>query len=103
MVSPEEIAVLKSYTLIAKTLLEKMNNAIKAAKQKRGSVKRVKVIYSLKELDKIIRRIADRANEHDSPDSVQYTLDNLFGRFAEKYNKMATTNLLASCGSSHAP
>ncbi len=103
MVSPEEIEVLKSYTFIAKPLLEKMNSASRAAKQKRGSVKRVKVVYSLKELDKIIRCIADRANERDSPDSIQYTLDNLFGRFAEKYNRMASANRLASGCSSHVP
>ena len=87
MVSSQEINVLQNYTYVSKPLLQKMMGAFSVAQQKRSSIKKVKVNYSLKELDRIIARIADRANERNVSEEVQYCLDTLFGRFADKYNK----------------
>jgi uncharacterized protein YicC (UPF0701 family) len=85
-ISLHEIEVLKNNTRISAHLVKKMIEAMQRAKQKRQSVKRVRVSYSLKELDKIIAFIADKANQKNSSDDVQYALDNMFGKFAEKYN-----------------
>lgn len=92
MVSIEETEILKIYTKTPKVLLERMSDAIEAAKHKRNCVKKVKVIYSLIELDRIIRHIANKANEHNSSNDVQYVLNKLFGRFAEKYNQAITNS-----------
>lgn len=83
MISLEEIEVLKSYTRTTKRLLESMADVINEAKEKRNPVKKIKITYSLKDLNTIIKSIADKANEKDSPDSIQYVLDNLFGRLAK--------------------
>ncbi len=83
-ISNNEVEVLKSHTLITDSLLKKLMTAIHTVKQE-AKVRRVKICFSLKELDKIISFIADKANQKNSSDEVQRILDNMFGRFAEKW------------------
>jgi hypothetical protein len=86
-ISENEIETLKNNTFISAQLLNKMVIAMQLAKQKRTAIRRIKISFSLKELDRIISVIADKANHKNSPDNVQCTLDSMFGRFANKYNK----------------
>jgi hypothetical protein len=85
MISPFELDVLQAYTKTPKTLLNQIKDVI-STKKKYNSTRKTKVNAVPKQLDKIISCIAEQANKKDSPDNIQYVLDNLFGRFAEKYN-----------------
>lgn len=85
-VSYHEIEVLQNNTFISAHLLKKMSEAMQRMKGKRNDVTRVKVSYSLMELDKIIAFIADKANQKNSSEDIQCILDNMFGKLAQKYN-----------------
>ena len=86
MISPKEIMTLRTHTNVSPFLLKRIQDAIDRAQKKRKNIARVKVMYTREELDNILHKIADKANERTSSPDVQYTLDNMFGRFAEKYN-----------------
>lgn len=91
MIGPDEFDILRIHTNISPVLLDQLKKVIDLAKIKRNVVKKVKVSLLPKNLDLIIECIADKDNEKNSPADVQYTLDNLFSRFAKKYNHYITS------------
>ena len=90
LISDHEVDVLQTHTLITHSLINKLISAIQGTKQKKTKIQRVKISCSIKDLDKIISFIADKANQKNSSDDVQYILDNMFGRFTAKLSKLCT-------------
>lgn len=85
-ISPEEQVIIKGYTNISLSLIQEIDAFIEKARAKRKIIKRASVLLSLEKLDILIANIAERANQRNTSPEVQYILDNLFGKLADKYN-----------------
>ena len=86
MMSPAEWDVLRIYTTIPAVLLNEIKTAIDKERTRRETIKRMKINLSSQQWNTIIACIAKKANKKECSDDIQYTLNTLFGRFAEKYN-----------------
>lgn len=82
---------IEQYTNIPLLLIKNIDASIENAKTKRKVIKKVSVTLTIKELDTLIVKIAERANKRNTLPEVQCVLNSLFGKLATKYNDNITT------------